>query len=438
MYTIYSDNNLIYAPNLVDDGYYVTDPKLDMELNLASTLEFGLPIGAVGYNSINKLKSIIKVYDGDTRIFKGRCLSSELDMNNQKSMTCEGELGFLQDSVVVRYMFTGTISQYFTTLINNHNAQVGGDKQFRVGQITVQAGTITASSGDYRSTFDEIKEQLIDRFGGYLIPRYEIENGVEVDYLDYLADSGGQNSQIIEFGSNMIDLSQKIDGQDVFTAIIPLGAVVTSGEGDIPDTRLTIASVNQGDEHLENQTGIEIFGRIYKSVVWDEITDASVLKAKAQSALSSAMNIIPQVELSAIDMHMLNVDVSAIKLGEYNRVISVPHGIDAWLQCVRQSIDLENPEQSLYLFGSLSATLTGINDTEIRKINAVISQGTNIAGNISVIYNDIGTLSDSVNTLSAKSDTIEEGAQVNTIETIMVNGVPVEVIGKTVNITIPT
>ena len=438
MYTIYSDNNLIYAPNLVDDGYYVTDPKLDTELNLASTLEFGLPVGAVGYNSINKLKSIIKVYDGDTRIFKGRCLSSELDINNQKSMTCEGELGFLQDSVVVRYMFTGTISQYFTTLINNHNAQVGGDKQFRVGQITVQAGTITASSGDYRSTFDEIKEQLIDRFGGYLVPRYEIENGVEVDYLDYLADSGGQNSQIIEFGSNMIDLSQKIDGQDVFTAIIPLGAVVTSGEGDIPDTRLTIASVNQGDEHLENQAGIAIFGRIYRSVIWDEITDASVLKAKAQSALSSAMNIIPQVELSAIDMHMLNVDVSVIKLGEYNRVISVPHGIDAWLQCVRQSIDLENPEQSSYLFGALSATLTGINDTEIRKINAVISQGTNIAGNISVIYNDIGTLSDSVNTLSAKSDTIEEGAQVNTIETIMVNGVPVEVIGKTVNITIPT
>ena len=135
--------------------------------------------------------------------------------------------------------------------------------------------------------------------------------------------------------------------------------------------------------------------------------------------------------MSAVDLHLLDVNASAIELGEYNRVISLPHGIDAYFQCVRVSIDLEDIEQSQYSFGATSATLTKINNAENKKINAVIGKVQNNVGDIGVIYGD-------VDTLTAKSDTIEEGAQVNTIETIMVNGVPVEIIGKTVNITIPT
>lgn len=360
MYTIYVDGDLIYSPTLIDDGYYVVDPKINSELNLISTFEFGLPVGAVGYNRINKLKSIITVYDDDVRVFRGRCLSDETDIDNQKNIYCEGELGFLQDSVVSHYEFTGTVANYFTQLVNNHNSQVGDDKKFQVGQITVQdVGSIYRGSGKYPSTFNEIKDKLLDKIGGYLIPRYEVENGVEVEYLDYLADSGGQNSQIIELGVNLIDFSQKVDGQDIFTVIVPLGVVTEQGETGRPDTRLTIASVNGGKEYLENQTGITTFGRICRSMVWDEVDNATTLKTLGQQALAVGANIIPEIELSAIDMHMLDVDVSAIKLGEYNRVVSVPHGMDAWLQCVRQSIDLENPERSLYSFGVAPRTLTG-------------------------------------------------------------------------------
>lgn len=361
MYAVYVDGNLIYSPTLIDDGYYLVDPRIKSELNLADTFEFGLPVDAVGYNSINKLKSIITVYDDDVRIFRGRCLSDELDINKQKSIYCEGELGFLQDSVVSKYEFTGTVSNYFAQLVNNHNSQVESDKQFQIGQVTVQADTasIYRGSGEYPSTFNEISDKLIEKIGGYLIPRYEVENGVEVEYLDYLADSGGQNSQIIELGVNLIDFSQKVDGQDIFTVIFPLGEVVEQGEIGHPDTRLTIASVNSGKEYLENQQGINVFGRICKSMVWDDVTDANILKSKGQAALSAASYIIPQIELSAIDLHKLDVNVSSIRLGEYNRVVSVPHGVDAWLQCVRQSIDLENPEQSLYSFGIAPRTLTG-------------------------------------------------------------------------------
>lgn len=437
MYSIYVDDNLIYSPTLISDGYYVERPILHKELNLASTFEFGLPTDAVGYASITKIKSIIKVYDEGNRIFRGRCLSDELNLMKQKSVYCEGELGFLQDSVVRAYTFSGTVAQYFSFLISNHNAQVDASKQFRVGQVNVgdDEDVITRSSGSYLSTFEEITEQLVKPLGGYLISRYEVENGVEVEYLDYLAESGEQNSQVIEFGNNLLDFSQKLNGGEIFTVLIPLGASKGTRKGI--ERRLTIASVNNNKDYLEDEDGIAAFGRITKSMVWEDVKKASILKAKGQRALESGANIIPQIELSAIDMHVLNVNVDSIKIGEYNRVVSVPHGVDAWFQCTKETIDFERPEQSLYSFGVASKTLTSINSDSNSTIVAIIDQISDVIEDVSEIYDSVDDISDTVESLSDKSNTIETGAQVNKIETITVNGVPVEVSNKTANIIIP-
>lgn len=431
MYTIYVDSNLIYSPTLIEDGYYVVQPRLNMELNLASVLEFKLPSDAIGYDKINKLKSTLRVYNDGVRIFRGRCTSDEMTMLKQKNIYCEGNLAFLKDSVVRPYSFTGTIKQYLTFLINGHNNQVNYSKRFTVGNVNVadDSATITRVSGTYSSTFEEVKEQLLDKLGGYLIPRYEIENGTEVEYLDYLSDSGGQNSQVIEFGNNMLDFSQKLDGSEIFTRLVPLGTSL-GAQGGL-ERRLTIASVNGGRDYLEDATGIERFGPITKSMVWNDVKDASILKAKGQRALASGANIVPQIELSAIDMHLLNVNIDAIKLGEYNRVVSAPHGVDAWFQCTRMTLDFENPERSLYSFGVAPKTLTSINNSANSKINAVINQVSDVLEDVSQIYDDIDDI-------TAITDTVEAGAQVNKIETIMVNGVPVEITDKTVDITIPT
>ena len=267
------------------------------------------------------------------------------------------------------------------------------------------------------------------------MPRYVIQNGVEVEYLDYLSDSGGQNSQVIEFGSNLLDFSQKLDGGEVFTVLIPLGASQGTKKGI--ERRLTIASVNSGRDYLEDATGIAKFGRITKSMVWEDVKTASVLKSKGQRALASGANITPQIELSAIDMHILDVNTSAIKLGEYNRVLSVPHGVDALFQCTREVINFENPEQSLYSFGVAPKTLTNINNSTNKKINAVINQVSDVLEDVSEIYDDVEDISTTVDELSTKSDTIETGAQVNTIETITVNGVAVTITDKNADIIIP-
>lgn len=437
MYTIIVDSTLIYSPALIEDGYYVVQPRLNMELNLASVLEFKLPPDAIGYDKINKLKSTLRVYNDGVRIFRGRCTSDEMTMLKQKNIYCEGNLAFLKDSIVRPYSFTGTIKQYLTFLLNGHNNQVNYSKRFRIGEVNVadDSATITRVSGTYSSTFEEVKEQLLDKLGGYLIPRYEIENGAEVEYLDYLSDSGGQNSQVIEFGNNLLDFSQKLDGSEIFTRLVPLGTSLGTKGG--LERRLTIASVNGGRDYLEDATGMERFGPITKSMVWNDVKDASILKAKGQRALASGANIVPQIELSAIDMHLLNVDMDAIKLGEYNRVVSAPHGVDAWFQCTRMTLDFENPERSLYSFGVAPKTLTSINNSANSKINAVINQVSDVLEDVSQIYDDMSQINDDIGEITTKTDTIEEGAQVNTIETITVNGVAVTITDKNADIIIP-
>jgi DNA anti-recombination protein RmuC len=105
----------------------------------------------------------------------------------------------------------------------------------------------------------------------------------------------------------------------------------------------------------------------------------------------------------------------------------------------------------LYSFGVTPKTLSGINNSRNKKIDAVINQVSDVLEDVSIIYDDVETISDDVETISGdletisgnldgvttKVNTIEDGAQVNTIETITINGTPVEITDKTANIIIP-
>ena len=79
MYTIYVDGSLLYSPNLADDGFGVLEPKIRMTLNTADSFECRIPTSNPLYGHISKLKSVVKVYDGNTRIFRGRVIDDRRD-----------------------------------------------------------------------------------------------------------------------------------------------------------------------------------------------------------------------------------------------------------------------------------------------------------------------------------------------------------------------
>lgn len=369
MYNIYVDGKLLYAANLAKEGFGVFSPKITLELNKAGSLDFTLPPNNERYDDIQKLKSILTVNQNGKELFRGRVLNDEKDFYKQKQVYCEGELAFFIDSIQRPYTITGAPANVFNKYITNHNSRVDSYKQFRVGNVTVTTDSnITVSNTNYANTFDELASQLVEPYGGYLKIRKSGNNR----YIDWLSESGGICSQTIEFGRNLLDITEYITAENVFTVLIPLGEDQTDDNGNNKG-KLTIASVNDGKDYIENKTGISLFGRIERTVDWSEITSASRLKTLGAAYLEKNIEMAVTLTVRAIDMHILDVNTDEIHIGSWVRVISLPHKLDKYFQCTKIVYDLVNPDQNEYTFGLEETTLTGQTVNSEKSIKSSVS-----------------------------------------------------------------
>lgn len=358
MYTIFIDNQPLYVPLLANEGYGVISPKLTMELNKAGSLSFTLLPNNVQYDNIQKLKSIVTVYQDGIEVFRGRVLDDKKDFYKKKNVYCEGELAFLVDSVQRPYEYVAGVESLFNQFIATHNSQVEADKQFTVGNITVTDSNnyLRRSNIDHSTTWDAINDKLIDTHGGYIKSRLEDS----IRYVDYLAEPGGISSQTIEFGVNLLDITEYISAKDVFTVLIPLGAKI---EGS--DDRIGISSVNNGLDYIENETGIALFGKVWKWEVWDDVTLPDNLLTKGQNFLQAGIEMAVSLELKAVDLHLIDVNVEEIKLGDSVRVISRPHNLDTYFVCSKLAIDMANPDKTQI---SLGKPLTAITEKQLQDV----------------------------------------------------------------------
>lgn len=362
MFEIYADGECIYSPRLqvIDpDAYAVTEAQLDRELNHAGSLTFTLPPTNVAYGTIQKLKTIITVKQDGEELWRGRVLHDDRGFYNDREIYCEGELSFLLDSTVRPYSYSGDgVATYFRTLINQHNEQVDANKRFEIGYITVTDPNnyIVRANQNYPSTWEEINNKLLNLLGGYL--RVRLQNGTR--YLDYVEEYGETCPQTIRFGKNLLDLSDYIDAEAIFTVLIPLGATPEGEEAPSDDPeRITIESVNGGRDYIENPEGIAKYGRIVKTMVWDDVTLPENLLRKGRDALAEGDRLTRTLTIDAVDLHKVDVDTSAIRLGDYVPVISEPHGINEHVLCTKVADDLLSPEKQQFTLGNSNKTLTG-------------------------------------------------------------------------------
>jgi phage minor structural protein len=354
MYAIYVDGQLLYSTAIVGEESIILSPKLSLDVNSAGSLSFTIPPTNRKYDSIKKLKSIITVEQDGELIFRGRALDDEVDFYRQKKVYCEGDRSFLMDSVQRPYEFSGKVRDLFKQLITKHNEVVETEKRFTVGTISaVNADETLKVACDFHSdTESEIESKLLDVYGGYLKTR----TSGNTHYIDWVKNYGGTSSQAIEFSVNLLDLKEKIDATSVFTALIPLGATEFTDEGEYTDP-LTVESVNNGKDYIQDDDAVALFGKIWRTMTWDHITDASALLAKGREYLETGI-ALNTITLKAIDLHFVDANKNRIKVGDKVRILSNPHGIDQTTICSQIDVDLLNPEKTSYTFGEPPKTLT--------------------------------------------------------------------------------
>lgn len=394
MYTIYADGELLYAPYLSHEGYGVISPRLTVELNKAGSLEYTLPPNNVMYDSVSKLKSIITVFNNDEEIFRGRVLDDEKDFFKQKKTYCEGELAFLLDSKQRPYSYSGTKADLFRQYISNHNARVDSYKRFTVGNITISTADdeIKCNNTEYNTTIDEITNNLLDYEGGYLKTR----GSGSTRYIDYLSKSGNTISQTIEFGVNLLDITEYISAENIFTVLIPLGKTLYDDNNNVTG-KLTIESVNDGKDYIENETAIALFGRIENSYEWSDVEDPSKLKSLGESLLEANIEMSVSLDIKAIDLNLLNVNVAKIHVGDWVRVISLPHGLNKEFQCTKIVYDLVSPDNTEYIFGS---TYTSLTEQQSKTDK-------NVKGSVAIVKSAAITANSSANAANKASKDVE-------------------------------
>lgn len=343
MYKIFCDGNLIHDDAL--ESLRVLNPKYKGELNKTGSFTFQIRPDHPYYSLIYRMKSMITVYQDNYILFRGRVLNDEIGFRNEKDIECEGELSFLLDSIVRPYEYSGSVSGFFTKLINDHNAQVQADHKFTVGQITVtdSNGTISRSSEGYEKTWKTLNDKLIKLLGGYVWIRHE--NGV--NYIDYLTDFNVLSSQTVEFGKNLVDLKKERRGEEIITALIPIGK-----DG------LTIDAVNDGKDYVYNAEAVSKYGWIFATNEWKDVTVATNLKTKGQNYLDSNVLETQTIELSASDLSGIGYNVSAFHLGTYVKVKTAPHGIDDNFLVNKIDIDLMNPANNKLSLGATGKTIS--------------------------------------------------------------------------------
>ena len=167
------------------------------------------------------------------------------------------------------------------------------------------------------------------------------------NYIDYVIHYGSSATQEIEFGVNMLDLTEEVSAEELFTVLIPLG-----------DDNLTIASVNNGSDELVDEAAVALYGRIVRTHVFDHVNQASTLLENGIRYLNTNVNVPITITIKAVDLHLLNPAINEIHVGDQVHVKSVPHNIVDYLTCTRIEYNLENPANTVYTFGNPKQTLT--------------------------------------------------------------------------------
>ena len=230
MFSIYADNIRIHNDASPSPNARVISPKLTLSDNASGSLTMTIPHNNVGYSTIKPLATEIRVTRNGADYWFGRVIEEQIDWNNNRILTCEGALGYLNDTIQPRYIYeTVTLKEALNAILSVHNAASSVHK-FQLGTIDedLAAKTLFFTTG-YETTLSCLKS-LVEKFGGHLtvgrLPKGQFA-------LDYISDFSREENQEIAFRRNLLDISTHLDTSKIVTAVLPRGHSTNTYDSDV-------------------------------------------------------------------------------------------------------------------------------------------------------------------------------------------------------------
>lgn len=240
-YIVTYDDDYLFDPYTGDDST-ISDASISAEVNASAYFDFTIPSTHHLYNTIEERAGIVKVYSDSKLLFMGEITEIEEDFYGTKSVSCVDPRDHLNDVMVrpystidgeQQYVAPSSVDGYFQWLIDQYNKGAMNPK-FRFDVGVNQGAYLDKNNYIYRSSEDfptvgaEIEDQILDALGGYLTLTYP--NGVPT--LNLYADVHEANTQIIDFGINLVDFTKTTGTDSQYTAVRPEGGTPDKEESD--------------------------------------------------------------------------------------------------------------------------------------------------------------------------------------------------------------
>ena len=362
---------LLYRPN--DTQALVLSPKLTREVSKGGSLVFTITRDHAQYDMLQKLSTVVQVQRDGKEIWRGRVLKHEADFYNRRVVYCEGALSYFNDSSITPINYKGTLRQFLQHLIDAHNDQVKSKmKCFQLGTVTAALGNLVVQFGDadqygvgedYGKVWDILDKLVLKVFGGYFYCGFDAATGYNVlNYCDQAVEAKRQTAQKIEYGRNLLNLSETTDATDLYTRIYPIGnkhTVDTSKWyyklmwwrdtskdkheerwGIMETDAATVAqylpasgySYNLEEGWIQNDAAVQKFGIITRIVELDTDSANDTFAAGVQ-ALQQNYAMKTSYVIRAVDLVDAGYDTDRLDFSMYSHIVSTPHSVDAVMLC---------------------------------------------------------------------------------------------------------
>ena len=394
MYQLTYDSKILFDPYMQSTA--ITDAKYTGKSNSVSYLDFTIAPNHPLYNTIEKDKGLVEFYSDNVLKFRGKINEIEIDDYGYKIVSCNSVLQYLNHTRVRSYSTVPgdadltaptSVEGYFQWLIDQHNLHVKDASEcFEVG---VNQGSaldkndyILRSNDGYPTTLDEINDKVLDNLGGYLFVEYKDDRNI----LNLYADVHSTNSQIIDFGSNILSISYKENDDELYTVVIPSGGTPEKKEGDTKDPK-PINIKNLPDNTFDTDSDIVKSGDCvyslsatkrygYREYYYsnNDILDPSNLLKAAVLQLRLQMSPKVTIETKAIDLSIAYPGYEQLNIGDACRVRSARHNLDDYFMLSEMELDLNDPSQTTYTFGDEYVSLVGRQSNYLKQINSSIDR----------------------------------------------------------------
>lgn len=393
-YRVLYDNQLLFDP-YTDDR--ITDTKLSIKLNAAAYFDFTISPTHSLYSKLAERAGEVRIYFNNLILYKGEITKIDEDFEGNDQVSCTGVLDYLTATRVRPYstiqgeqplLAPSSGDGYFQWLIDQHNSNcLDSRKRFSVGvnqgNMLDKNNYIYRASEQRPTTGAEIEDKILNSMGGYLFVRYQDD----LNILDLYADVHDVNTQIIDYGVNILDFTKTTTAENQYTAVVATGYTPDppAGQTDVKMKPITLEGCTDGGTPYSS-TIVKMGDRVYDVdavnrygyreyyVSNQDIKTYDGLLEYACKTLNTLLSPALTISVRAIDLALImGKKYKHLQLGQAVRVRSKPRKVDEYLMVNSIELDLMNPENTVFVLGASYDTLTGQQSAYLKALNSSIN-----------------------------------------------------------------